>query len=111
MNVLFPIDAIYCVSKKSVKNKSSLTYIMYLVEKLWLFSKPCFNFTLQSIKSIFMPRCVLLLTLLILKIHFISDLSAHNFYFQSRQLLFTPSITFHLRFGAEKLLLRPETGV
>ena len=59
----------------------------------------------------FMFCCVLLLTLKILKIHFISDLSAHNVYFQSHQLLLTPAITFHPPVGDEKLLLRPETGV
>ena len=41
----------------------------------------------------------------------ISDLSAHNVNFQSRLLLLIPAITFHSRFGAEKLLLSPETEV
>ena len=34
------------------------------------------------------------------QIHFISDLAAQNVYFESRQLLLTPAITFHPRFGA-----------
>ena len=45
------------------------------------------------------------------QIHFISDLAAQNVYFESRQLLLTPAITFQPRFGASKLLIRPETGV
>ena len=49
-------------------------------------------------KNFFMPRCVLLLTLQIPKIHFISDL-ASNVYFYSRQYLKKIRNTFKSRCG------------